>query len=82
MGCMYAWATPEYLLDYMSLEQIFLYYDNGLEFEQWKAVIFLNEVGKALEGKQELETGSRPDKEKFYKLYGDKIKRPPKGGAK
>lgn len=31
MGMMYAWASPDYMLDAMSLDLIFMYYDYGVE---------------------------------------------------
>lgn len=82
MGSMYAWATPEYLLKRMSLEQIFMYYDYGLEYEENKANILVNRIAVGFFGvedkkpKQKQDYNDTPDKEAFYKRYGDKIKRP------
>lgn len=79
---MYAWATPEYLLDHMSLEQIFMYYDYGVEYEENKANILVNRIAVGLFGakeepkKQQKDYNDTPDKEAFYKQYGDRIKRP------
>lgn len=77
---MFAWATPEYLLDYMTLDEVFFYYQKGLEFEQTKGRFIVNELGKALSGKDDTKNKSdkpdKPDKEAFYKYYGDKIERP------
>ena len=33
MGCMYAWATKEYLLERMSFNQIILYMNEGIRFK-------------------------------------------------
>lgn len=79
---MYAWATPEFMLDYMSLEQIFMYYDYGLEHEEIKANILVNRIAVGFFGvkeepkKQKKDYNDTPDKEAFYKRYGNKIKRP------
>jgi hypothetical protein len=84
---MYAWATPEYLLDHMALETILMYYDYGVEFEENKSNILVNRIAVGLFGakeppkkKKEKDYNDTPDKEAFYQRYGDKIKRPEKGG--
>lgn len=77
MGVMYAWATPEYLLDGMSINQIMLYYEKGIQAQINEAKIFWGVLGDALsedEGKKK-STTDKPDLKKFYDLYGDKIKR-------
>jgi len=33
MGCLYAWASKEYLLEHMSFGQIILYLNEGLRFK-------------------------------------------------
>lgn len=81
VGSMYAWATPDYMLDFMSLDQIFMYYDYGLEHEENKANILVNRIAVGFFGveepkKHQKEYNETPDKEAFYKHYGDKIKRP------
>lgn len=37
MGLLYAWATPEYLLWGMSIGQIFMYHNFGIELKYGKA---------------------------------------------
>jgi hypothetical protein len=82
MGSMYAWATMDYLLKRMSIEQIFMYYDYGMEFEENKANILVNRIAVGFFGAKEppkkvqRDYNDTPDKEAFYKQYGDKIKRP------
>jgi hypothetical protein len=39
MGAMYAWATPDYLMDETTLDQLLIYYDEGLKFLELKAKI-------------------------------------------
>ncbi|MBS4191742.1 hypothetical protein KHA94_16250 [Bacillus sp. FJAT-49705] len=79
---MYAWATPEYMLKHMSIEQIFMYYDYGVEFEENKANILVNRIAVGFFGvkeepkKQKRDYNDTPDKTSFYERYGDKIKRP------
>ena len=87
MGQMYAWATPGYLLDHMSIEEIFYYYDKGVEFEKLRAQFVIEKLGEALEETKDKKpppkkSGDKPDKRAFYKRHGDKIKRPNKGGEK
>lgn len=86
MGTMYAWATTEYILDRMSFEQILMYYDYGLEAEEMKSNILVNCIAVGLFGAKEKpkprwEEDQTPDREAFYKHYGDHIQRP-EGGAK
>ena len=61
MGMYFAWASPSYLLNEMSLEQILMYYD------------YL--VGE-LTGKPAGPNKDTPDLQKFHEIYGDKIKTP------
>lgn len=83
MGKMYAWATPDYLLDHMSIEQVFYYYDKGIEFEQEiaenQAYEILDKISIALGGKKKTAKkgpdSDKPDKASFYKHYGDQIER-------
>lgn len=84
---MYAWATPDYLLDHMSLVQILMYYDYGIEHEKNKSRILVGQLAVGLFGAEEekpkskpkTQADEKPDREAFYQAYGDKIKRP--GGA-
>lgn len=63
---MYAWASPDYLLDHMTIEQIFLYYDQGIKL--------LNGTAKSPI------RFTSPDLAGFNRAYGNRIKRPSKGG--
>jgi len=70
----------EYVLDKLSIEQITMLYDYGLEFEETKSVILLNKYAELLTGKKSSKTRRRnipdkPDIKKFNALYGNKIKR-------
>ena len=83
MGQMYAWAMPEYLLDQMTLEEVFYFYEQGMKFEEYRAQLIISKLGEALDGnkkKQNPKNTDKPDKQAFYKHYGDKIERPGKGG--
>lgn len=79
---MYAWASPDYLLKHMSLEQIFMYYDYGIEHEENKATILTNRIAVGFFGAEEetkpkrVDNNPTPDRKAFYDRYGDKIKRP------
>jgi len=86
MGQMFAWAAPEYLLDSLSLEEVFFYYSEGLKFEEYRAGLIIHKLDEALDEKKQKQQApspksDKPDKKAFYKKYGDKIKRPdPEGG--
>ena len=82
---MFAWATPKYLLEYMTLDEVIFYYDTGMEMEEVRASLIIQKLGEALEDPKEKkpspgQSNDKPDKEAFYKRHGDKIKRPNKGG--
>ena len=74
-----------YILDCLSLEQVVMLYDYGIEFEELKAAILINKlaellVGKKTKPKPEDSTGDdKPDKAEFYRRYGKNIKRIKKG---
>jgi hypothetical protein len=74
----YGW-TPQYILDELTIQEVFLYWDYGLEFEEYRAMLLVAKVGQAMDGKVEplrKERNSKPDKKKFYDRYGKQIKRP------
>lgn len=73
------------MLDHMSLDQIFMYYDYGLEQKEIESNILVNRIAVGFFGVEDKKPKKRdyndtPDKEAFYKHYGDRIKRPEKGG--
>lgn len=81
MGSMYAWATPDYLLNRMTFEQVIMYYEYGIAFEKQKSNLLVNRLAVGLFGAEEQKDATRdynpqPDKAAFYEKYGDKIKRP------
>jgi len=45
---MFAWATPEYLLDNMSLDQIIYYYNTGWETKQTEAKVHWGTYGSLM----------------------------------
>jgi len=45
---MFAWATPEYLLDKMSLDQIIYYYNIGWETKQTEAKVHWGTYGSLM----------------------------------
>ncbi|AAM07157.1 hypothetical protein [Methanosarcina acetivorans] len=67
---MYAWATPEYVLDKMSMEQAILFYQKGMEAKKTDAVIFWGVLGQALRGS---EGENIQGLEKFKELHPDGI---------
>lgn len=77
LGIMYAWATPEHVLNNLSLDEVMMYYDYGIEFEKWRAQQVIYFLSLAMDDKQQPHSkggSDKPDKEAFYATYGDKIK--------
>ena len=70
-----------YILDHLSLEQVIMLYDYGIEFEEFKAAILINKLSELLVGKKakprpkDSSASDKPDKAEFYRRYGKKIKR-------
>lgn len=64
---MYAWATPEKLLDEMSLEQVILFYRYGWEARKMDAKVFWGVLGQALSGDEKKPIGL----DKFKELHPD-----------
>ncbi len=66
----------------MSIEEIFMYYDYGIEHEKNSSNILVNRIAVGLFGAKEKPKpidGDQPDRKGFYKRHGSKIKRP-RGG--
>ena len=81
---MYAWARPDYLLDHMSIDELYMYLDYGLEFEEYRASLIIGKLAEAMGDKKPTRRkrgpeSDGPDTAEFYKHYGDKIKRPEGG---
>lgn len=77
---MYSWASPEYILDSMSMEQVIMYYEKGVKGIELQAKVFWSILGQAMNEKPEQEgteilTGDEPDLAKFRAIYGNAIKR-------
>ncbi|MDG6245100.1 MAG: hypothetical protein QCH31_12065 [Methanolobus sp.] len=45
---MYSWASPEYILDKMSLEQVMMYYEKGVKGIELHAKVFWSILGQAM----------------------------------
>ncbi|CRK80303.1 hypothetical protein [Neobacillus massiliamazoniensis] len=58
---MFAWATPEYMLDRMSLDQIFMYYDYGLEQKEIESNILVNRIAVGLFGVEDKQKTQKKD---------------------
>ena len=67
------------LLDSYSLDHVIMFYNQGFDWEEVKAVILVNKLIEAITGKKSkplrTDASDKPDKAAFYKRYGDKIKR-------
>lgn len=82
---MYGWATPDYLLNHMSLTEILEYYENGIKFEESKAQILVGTLAKEMGNGSDdpkkpakriyrEEPEQSPDREALYEQFGDVIK--------
>lgn len=63
-----------------------MYLDYGLEFEEFRAALIIQKLNEALDGKKTSRKkgpdSDKPDKQAFYKHYGNQIKRPEGGEGK
>lgn len=84
---MYAWATPDYMLHHMTFDQILMYYEHGVDWEEQKANIMVGRQAVGLFGAKEKPKPKRgadhdkPDRAAFYKAYPNRIKRPAEKGG-
>lgn len=84
---MYAWATPEYMLNNMTFEQILMYYEYGMKQKENESIILTNRLAIGLFGAKEkpkpksVDNTDKPDREAFYKAYPNRIKRPEGGNS-
>ena len=69
MSMLYSWATPEYMLDRMSLDQIVYYYNIGWVSKKTEATVYWGILGEALsdDGK----TKKTVSIDEFRKQYPD-----------
>lgn len=77
MGLMYAWATPEYILDSMSFEQLILYHNRGWEARKTESKLHWGVLGQTLQGGDTKEQ-ERRSREEFRKAHPEGIN---EGGA-
>ena len=76
---LYGYELP-YILDHLTLEQVVMLYDYGIEFEELKAGILIGKLSELLIGKKSKSKGKdhpddKPDKAEFYRRYGKNIKK-------
>jgi hypothetical protein len=76
---MYGYELP-YILDHLTLEQVVMLYDYGIEFEELKAGILIGKLSELLVGnksksKVKDQSNDKPDKAEFYRRYGKRIKK-------
>jgi hypothetical protein len=72
MGLMFAWATREYLLNNMSLDQIIYYYNEGWEAKQTEAKVHWGTYGAMMSESAPETHGpikSRPGIEEIRETY-------------
>lgn len=62
---MYAWATPEKLLDEMSLDQVIMYFREGWKARKIKAQLFWGVLGELLDGGEDKKTNGISGLDKF-----------------
>ena len=82
---MYGWASPDYMLEQMTLLEILNYYESGIKFEETKARILVGTLAEAMNATEHKKVPEKriyredpdqtPDRAALHALYGDKIKR-------
>lgn len=80
---MYKGTTKAYWLDEESLDSCMMFWKYGKECQVEEARILLGVIAEALAGKKPKplpklivsSNDQKPDRKKFYQVYGDKIKR-------
>jgi hypothetical protein len=73
LGQMYAWATPDYLLNHMSLDQWAAYHRLGWDARKTDAQIFWGVLGEAISGDDKTKVKSGLDE--FRKSHPDGIEK-------
>ena len=70
-------CTLDHLLWQLSLDQVLMLYDYGMEFEKTRSIILTNTLAEALSGSKPLKNtkDDKPDKVQFYKRFGDRIRK-------
>ena len=76
---MYGYSLS-YILDSLTLEQVVMLYDYGIEFEELRASILISKLSELLIGKKSKSkvkdnSNDKPDKAEFYRRYGKRIKK-------
>lgn len=64
---MYPWATPDYLLDKLSLDQLVMFHRHGWEARKTDAQLFWGVLGQLLSGDEK----KSKTLEEFKKLHPD-----------
>jgi hypothetical protein len=68
--------TLDYLLDWLTLEQVMMLYNYSFDYMEVQSIILVNKIGQAFFGAKKKISANSPDIKKFKLLYGDKIKTP------
>jgi len=71
LGMMYPWATPDYLLNHMSLDQWIAYHKRGWEVKQTEAKVHWGVYGMLMNGKDEVSESHDISLEEFQRYYPD-----------
>jgi hypothetical protein len=74
MGMLFAWATPEYLLDRMSLEQVVYYFNIGWEAKHTEAKVNWGTYGELLNENPKDKKSARndvPTRQELEPLFKD-----------
>ena len=71
--------TLDYVLWKMTIDQVLMLYDYGMEFIKVKSIILINTLAQFLTGKkpktkEDIDfSDQKPDRKAFYKHFGDRI---------
>jgi hypothetical protein len=69
MGLLYAWATPDYILDQMSLEMLILYYNKGWESRKTESRIHWGTFGQLIN--EDTEEQEKQRRKEFRESHPD-----------
>ena len=75
--CLMYGCTLDHLLWKLSLDQVIMLYDYGMEFEKTKSIILVNTLAEAMSGIKSVKNikDDKPDRKEFYKRFGDRIRK-------
>jgi len=68
--------TFDYLLDYLTLEQVMMLYTYSFDYMENQSIILVNKMAQAFFGAKKKSVPDSPDIKKAKLLFGNRIKTP------